>query len=74
MFHMSVKSSEMLKKDPFSCEIQNDHTHPICQTMTLPGIENQLNWQNRSGELVELQWCQLKTQRKVVMLFSGKCC
>ncbi len=27
---------EMLEKDPFSCEIQNDYTYSTCQTMTLP--------------------------------------
>ncbi len=37
MFYGSVKSSEMLKKDPFSNEIQNDHTYPICEIMPLPG-------------------------------------
>ncbi len=32
-----MKTYEMLEKDPFSCEIQNNDMHPTCQTMTLLG-------------------------------------
>ncbi len=35
--HGSVKTSEMLGKKTFSCEIQNNDMYPTCQNMTLLG-------------------------------------